>query len=228
MSKQKEFFNFKKYLDCVYCKYPDLFEGDYKKIKNDIIRHVAEACKITNLSRNDLLEGLDLDGRDLSKEKIESFLAELRAIFLLDNFKFNNILPLKQKKNQKNPDFEAEYIGKRVVVEVFCLTATHGQEKDRRLNCYINFNDRWQKAFIEKAEKKKDQLDVKNDVSMKILVCVINSRPVKALNGYDDFVNMLEIISRSLTWGKSYYLGICTGQVDLKSCKMNDCFYPSL
>lgn len=206
----------------------------YKKIKDsrlinesiieNIETKITSTSKIVKLSPIDLLKKLDFQENNLTIEKIEAFLAELRAIFWLDNFGFTNITPLRAKKS-KNPDFEAIYESKKAVIEVCCITEKHEQQKDKSLNCYINTDNNFLSKYKNSASCKKSQLDsVKSD--MKVFLCVVNSFPVSRLNVRKDFQRYLEQISTDLNWGNSYYFGVLTG---LESNGVSDdTIYPSL
>ena len=78
-------------------------------VRNSILERAKNACKITNLSYSDLLQRLDFKQNDLTIEALESFLAELRSIFWLQDFGFTNIIPLQAKKSSQQPDFIAKY-----------------------------------------------------------------------------------------------------------------------
>ncbi len=212
------------YLDLLYKKTSDERLAK-SEIKTSILEKIKEASKITNLGVDELLNGLDFKPNDLTIESLESFIAELRAIFWLRNFKFINILPIQATNKGKQADFIATYKNKTYAVEVFCLTKANEQKKDSKLGVYINFNAKFICDFINK-ENKKLQLDAMSNVDRKLLLCVANSSPVIALNTADDFKSLIKQIYKSLDWGSPYFIGLLTGFQSADG--LDDIIYPSL
>ena len=217
----------KKYLQYHFKNNPSAFNGDRSEIEMDILDRLKRATKITNLTFNDLLEKLDFSPNDKSLEKLESFLSELRAIFWINNFSFKQITPLKARKKRPNPDFQAYYQGKKVIIEVACITKTHEQQKDKKYKVYINWNEKFRQIIIDKANNKIRQLDSFNS-KIKVLLFVINSEPIKSLNNKRDLADIIENVYQQLKWKHPYYLGVCTGMVDLDTGEINDFIYPEL
>ncbi|MBF0464449.1 MAG: hypothetical protein HQK94_05115 [Nitrospirae bacterium] len=168
---------FKLYLDNLYQKTNDARLID-PKTRSRIFKRMDEACEITGLSFPDLLQRLDFKPRDLTIEALEAFFAELRSIFWLKKFGFTTIAP-QQAKNNTQPDFRAKYGEKESVIEVFCLTKEHEQERDIVTGPYRDFDpefegSKFRRDFFTKAKIKKKQLDSINS-EIKILLCAINS-----------------------------------------------------
>lgn len=187
-----------------------------QKVRMDIVKKIDNACKITNLSVPDLLLKLDFKPKDLTIEALESFLAELRSIYWLQDFAFTDIIPLKASMKNLQSDFTAKYKDKICAVEVFCLTQAHEQQKDSSLNVYKNFNpnsggSKFGRDFISIATKRKKlQLD-SMQADVRLLLCVLNSQPVIRLNSKNDMENCAKFLYEKLLWGQGYYLGILTG-----------------
>jgi len=203
-----------RYLDDVYKKTSDNRLID-ESVRRDILKRVKDACEITNLSYSDLLQRLDLKPNSLSIEALESFLAELRSIFWLRDFSFMNIEPLQAKKKSVLPDFTARYGDKTCAVEVFCITQSHEQKRDSKFGVYVNFDPQFNgskfgRDFISVANNKKKQLDALV-ADMKILLCVVNSSPMVALNTKNDFDKHAKFLYEKLGWGNGYYVGILAG-----------------
>ncbi len=203
--------------------------NDSRLIDENIVKNIQsriiKASKIVGLSLDDLIKNLDFQKNNTTIEKVEAFLAELRAIFWLNNLGFSQIKPLNGNSLHKNPDFEAIYKNKKAVIEVYCLTEKHEQKRDKTLNCYVNSGSNFLAKYKVSASNKKSQLDsIKSDI--KIFLCVINSRPVSRLNTKNDLQNYLKQITTELSWGKSYYFGILTGLES--SGILDDTIYPLL
>lgn len=203
-----------RYLDGVYKKTYD------KRLINEtarcaILERIREAGLIVGLPFSGLLQQLDFKPNALTIETVESFLAELRSIFWLQNFRFTDIVPLRAKKKVQQPDFTAKYGDKTCVIEIFCLTRKHEQQKDPTLNVYVNFDpsfngSKFRRDFIATAQNKKLQLDsMQSDIKM--LLCVLNSQPMINLNTKTEFDNHAKLLYEKLSWGNGYYLGILTG-----------------
>ncbi|MCK9360741.1 hypothetical protein M0Q28_00735 [Patescibacteria group bacterium] len=195
------------------------------KVRSSILTKIDEACKITSLEYDDLLQRLDFRPKDLTIEALEAFLAELRAIFWLRDFGFIDIMPLKALKKVPRPDFYAKYKDKSSTVEVFCLTETHEQQRDSALKVYVNFNpgfkeSKFERDFISKAASKKVQLD-SGQSELKIMLCVINSNPIIRLNTKKEMEGYAEYLYKMLNWGKNYHVGLLTGLKD-------DVIFPAL
>lgn len=202
------------YLDNLYEKTKDSRLVS-QTVRSRIIDLVKNGGEVTNTTSPDLLSKLDFKSEDLTIEALESFLAELRSIFWLRGFSFTNILPLRAKEKKAQPDFTAKYGDKTCAVEVFCLTQTHEQQKDPKLNVYVNFDPNFEgskfgRDFMSKAQNKKTQLD-SIQADMKILLCVVNSQPMISLNTKTDFEKHAKLLYEKLAWGNGYYLGILTG-----------------
>lgn len=217
-----------KYLDNIYNKSKDKRLSD-TKVRRKIIKLVEKASDVTNLSVPDLLSRLDLKLNDQTIEALESFFAELRSIFWLDDFGFDEIIPL-QARNIPQPDFIAKYNNKTCAIEVFCLTEKHGQQKNLTLNAYVNFDpnfngSKFGRDFMSKAQEKKKQLDA-NNAQVKILLCVVNSQPVVGLNTAEEMGSHAKFLYENLKWGQGYFVGILTGVV--VNGKSSDTIYPKL
>ncbi len=210
-----------KYIEGVLYKTGDL-RLQNPEILKDIRSRIQRASNIINMSPSDLVLALDFKENDKTIEAVESFLAELRSIFWLDKFGFFEIKPLKRRCDKKpNPDFEAKYNKKNAVVEVFTLTESNEREKDVQLGVFINSSKDFLCKYEKKAKNKKKQLDT-IDSDIKILLCVVNQKPISCLNTSDDFKKYLKLISQELKWGNSYHFGILTG------IESDDFIYPKL
>lgn len=212
--KKKSNGNFLSYLDTIHRKTNDSRLID-SAVRSKILNLMEDACKITSLSFSDLLQKIDHKPNDITIEALEAFLAELRAIFWLNDFGFTNIKPLKARKNSQQPDFTAKYQNKMVVAEVFCTTEAHEQQKDPYLNVYTNFDpgfegSKFERDFITKANSKKKQLD-SIDSKIKILLCVVNSQPMVSLNTKTNWEKHVKLLYAKLDWGNNYHIGIVTG-----------------
>ncbi len=217
------------YLDNIYKKSKDeKLSGE--KVRGRVIELVKKASIVTNFSVPDLLSRLDLKLSDQTIEALESFLAELRSIFWLNDFGFTEILPLQAGKSIQS-DFTARFNEKMCAIEVFCLTQKHEQQKDLTLNVYVNFDpnftsSKFGRDFMSKAQKKKKQLDANITAQMKILLCVLNSQPVIRLNTAEEMDYHAKFLYENLKWGKGYYVGILTG-VEVNG-KSSNTIYPKL
>jgi hypothetical protein len=216
------------YLDNLYLKTKDVRLAN-SKIRSDILEKMNKACKICSLSFSDLLQKLDFKPKDLTIEALEAFLAELRSIFWLRDFGFSDIAPFQAGKFPQ-PDFIAKFIDKTCAIEVFCLTEAHEQQKDSELGVYKNFDPQFDDSkfgrdFISKANNdKKKQLD-STKADLKILLCVINSTPIVALNTKENFSSHMELLFNKLNWGNTYYLGFLAGETNGVLCNT---IYPKL
>ncbi len=187
--------------------------SDIPKITADISQQISEACNITQLSLHDLLVGLDFKPEDKTIEALEGFIAELRAIFWLNNFGFSEIQPLPAQKKTSRPDFIMKHGNKNCATEVFCLTGTHEQKKNHVLNVHVNFDPQFEgskfgRDFLSKANKKKLQLDSGN-YDLKILLCTANGI-INVFNKSDDWEKHVKFLHEKLSWGEEYYTGVCT------------------
>ena len=216
------------YLDNIYEKSKDKRLSD-TTVRRKIIELVEKASGVTNFSVPDLLSRLDLKLNDQTIEALESFLAELRSIFWLNDFGFTEIIPLQAGKISQ-PDFTAKFKNKTCAIEVFCLTKKHEQQKDPALNAYVNFDPNFNRSkfgrdFMSKAQEKKKQLDA-NDAQIKILLCVLNSQPVVSLNTAEEMSSHAKLLYENLGWEQGYFVGILTG-VEVNG-KSSNTIYPRL
>jgi hypothetical protein len=204
------------YLNNIYLKTKDARLAD-QNVRTRILKQMDDAREITGLSFTDLLRRLDFKPNDVTTEALEAFLAELRSIFWLRDFGFANINPLQARKIAQ-PDFTAKFKDKTCAIEVFCLTQAHEQQKSTmsgKVSVYTNFDPQFQgskfgRDFVDKANSKKKQLgSITADV--KILLCVVNSTPMVALNTKEEFDSYLELLYKQLNWCDGYYLGLLTG-----------------
>lgn len=207
---KKEFLS---YLDKLHknTDYPKIRDS---KVRQDILSRLEKACDIVDLSFAELLNGLDFKPNDLTIEALESFLAQLRAIFWLRDFGFSEIAPLKAKKKTEQADFKSKYKNRNSTIEVFCLTQKHGQQRDPHLGVFVNFDPNFKgskfgRDFMTVAQRKKEQLD-SSPADIKVLLCVVNSEPMVALNTKEDFDRHAKLLYGKLSWGRGYYIGILT------------------
>lgn len=182
---------------------------------DNILKRVRGGSEITGLSFSELLQKLDFKKNDLSIEALESFLAELRAIFWLRDLNFSEITPLKAKKKTARPDFTAMCGSKIAAIEVFCLTQKHGQQRDDSLGVFKNFDPQFQgskfgRDFMTVAQQKKGQLDSVS-ANIKVLLCVVNSESMVALNTEENWKKHAKLLYEKLSWGRGYYIGILAG-----------------
>lgn len=202
------------YLDKIYGKTQDQRLND-ERVRSQILDKINKARQIVNLSFSDILKQLDFKPDNPTIEALESFLAELRSIFWLQDFGFMKIKPLQARKKSSQPDFTAKHGNKTCAIEVFCLTQAHEQQRDPTLNVYVNFDPQFNgsklgRDFMSVTDNKKKQLDA-IVADIKILLCVINSSPVVALNTNDDMIRHAEFLCKKLGWGVGYYVGILAG-----------------
>lgn len=194
----------------------DKFEVTKSNVVRSRILNLFEKVKnITNLSSEQILQGIDFDPNDKKREKLESLLSELRAVAFLHNEGFNNIILQPKRDKQKNFDISAVFNDKIFAIEVACLTEEHSRKKESGINAYKIDDSKFIRDLSEKAKIKKLQLDVVNDDCVKMLIFVINRAPELPLYNYDDYKRVLQVLNTNLGWGNGYYLGLINGSEDL-------------
>ena len=186
---------------------------------DDMFVKAVIACK---LSPKEIIKGLDFNPKDCGPGRIEAFFAELRTINGLAQFGFTKINQLKAN-NSKQADITAYYNNDEFVVEVFHSAASFYRfpNHSKKRNDFINY-------FIDKAGEKKKQLDSTAGelrCEKMLLICILDSQPMKALSTTDALYADLKIIHNKLNWGPNYYYGIITGQEDLSGQAVN-AIYP--
>ncbi len=195
-------------------------------IQVQILEFFDKASCITKLSFSDLVKSLDFAPNDDKIEKLESFLAELRSIFFLNNFGFSNIEPISAGQT-KQPDFAAYYKNKSSTIEIFSFTEIGSEIPDLPNNTYLLNDRKLISCFVCKAMSKKAQLDAICSEN-KQLICVINDLPYSNLFSRNEYEQFLKEISKILNWGDNYYFGILTGKTDAFTDLSDDIIYPNL
>ena len=174
------------------------------------------ACsKIVSLSPDDLLKKLDFQLKDLSPERIESLLGELRTINFLDNNGFTNITPIRANST-KSPDFSAGKNGDKFLIEV--ATSIYFAPR--------TFHDsvvKWATSRVQNDDKL-SQMKTDSNVYKNLFVCILNSSGAVVLNKRSDYLKMLKEIWEGVGSIQNLYIAIVTGFTTEEG--QDDCVYP--
>lgn len=184
----------------------DCFGGD--KGIDSLLNKVSS---VTAQSIDNIIICSDFKGQELSIEKLESIISELRAVVFLHNNNFLNIKLLKRFKNKPRVDIYAEKLDKNFNIEVTCLTAEHSREKNGLY--YILDDDKFLREFTSRIKSKISQLN--NGVNnKKMLIFVMNRYPEKALTDEKKYREFFKKAYDQSELNNNYYLGLVTGNVD--------------
>ena len=180
-------------------------------------RQFSACSKIVSLSPDDLLKKLDFQSKDLSPERIESLLGELRTIHFLDNNGFTNITPIRANST-KSPDFSAEKNGDNFLIEV--VTSIYFAPR--------NFHNTIVKLAISRLQNddKLSQMNTGSAIYKNLFVCILNSLGAVALNKRSDYLIMLKEIWEKVGSIQNLYIAIVTGKTTIDE-GLDDCVYPS-
>ncbi len=171
---------------------------------------VEKVSSVTNQSINEVIRCSDFREQELSKEKLESIIAELRSVMFLDNNNFKNIKLIKSSKN-KSSDIYAENLNRKFDIEVTCLTNTYSRGKDGP--SYILDNDKFLREFTGRITTKIDQLKAGVN-SYKMIIFTMNRYPEKALTDDKEYRELIKEAYNQSKLSNDYYLGLLTGDVD--------------
>lgn len=175
------------------------------------------ACsKIVSLPPDDLLKKLDFQLNDLSSERIESLLGELRTINFLASNGFINITPIRANST-KSPDFSAEKNGDRFLIEV----ATSIYFAPRTFHHSVV---KWARSRLQ-SDSKLSQMGTHCNAYKSLFVCILNSLGAVALNKRSDYLRMLKEIWKEVGSIQNLYIAIVTGRTTEEG--QDDCVYPS-
>jgi hypothetical protein len=174
--------------------------------------------EIVSLSPDDLLKRLDFNQNDLSPERIESLLGELRAIHFLHENGFIEIVPIRASR-KRSPDFSAKKNATDFMIEV----ATSIYSAPRVLHDHVV---NWATNRL-KNDGKLSQLNTGPSESHKMFVCILNSSGAVALNQHSDYVNMVKNVWEELGSNRNLHIAIVTGKISLGE-GVDDCVYPSI
>ena len=175
-------------------------------------------AEIVSLSPDDLLKKLDFNRKDLSPERIESLLGELRTIHFLHNNGFTDIVPIRAT-SKRSPDFTAKKNGVDFQIEV--ATSIHSAPR--------TFHDsvvKWATAKL-KNDNKLSQMNSGSSESHKMFVCILNSSGAVALNEHSDYINMVKHVWEALGSIPNLHIAIVTGRISLRE-GTDDCVFPSI
>ena len=175
-------------------------------------------AEIVSLSPDDLLKKLDFNRKDLSPERIESLLGELRTIHFLHNNGFIDIVPIRAT-SKRSPDFSA----KRNVVDFQIEVATSIHSAPRIFHDSVV---KWATAKL-KNDDKLSQMNSGSSESHKMFVCILNSLSAVALNEHSDYINMVKHVWKELGSIPNLHIAIVTGRISISE-GMDDCVYPSI
>lgn len=181
---------------------------------------LKSASDATGQNTENILECCDFkkDG-ELSIEKLEAILAEIRSINFLKNNCFINIKLLKAHKNKKRPDLYAEIATKRFDIEVTCLTNAHSRKKQGSV--YTFRDHKFLDEFTGRITKKIAQLETGSN-KFKMIIFVLNHYPEKALCNKQEYEKFIEQAYKKSQLSNNWYLGLVTGSND------DDFVFPNL
>lgn len=181
-------------------------------------RQFRSGSEIVSLSPDDLLKKLDFNRNDLSPERIESLLGELRTIHFLHNNGFTDIVPIRAS-SKRSPDFSAKRNGAGFQIEV--ATSIHSAPR-----VFHGSVVKWATAKL-KNDDKLSQMNSGSSESHKMFVCILNSSGAAALNQRSDYINMVKHVWEELGSIQNLHIAIVTGRISI-SGGMDDCVYPSI
>jgi hypothetical protein len=167
----------------------------------------SECSKIVSLSPDDLLMKLDFQLKDLSPERIESLLGELRTIHFLANNAFTNITPIRSGFS-KNED--------RYLIEV----ATSIYSAPRTLHHSLV---KWANSRLQN-DGKLAQMSERSNAYRSLFVCILNSSGALALNKRSDYQKIIKEIWEEVGSIQNLHIAIVTGLVTEEG--QDDCVYP--
>jgi len=174
--------------------------------------------EIVSLSPDDLLKKLDFNRKDLSPERIESLLGELRTIHFLHNNGFTDIIPIRAS-SKRSPDFSARRNGVDFQIEV-------ATSINSALRIFHDSVVKWATAKL-KNDDKLSQMNSGSSASHKMFVCILNSSGAVALNEHSDYINMVKHVWEELGSIQNLHIAIVTGRSSLRE-GIDDCVYPSI
>lgn len=181
------------------------------------------ACDTVGILPRLLARDMDFSPADTNRGRLESFLAQVRAIPVLRSFGASEIKPL-SSRGKVEADFVASFGNVKCAVEVFHrapwshLAIGHAQKS-------YNFVD----FFTNRATDKKRQLDATastHSCKKMLLLGIFDSSQLVALKTRTSFELAVEQAATALDWGSNYHFAISTGLVSYEG--EDDCIYPPL
>lgn len=177
-----------------------------------VIRDMAKIIKLvsqaTELTPEEFVPESDFNINDLDRNRIETWLAELRIINYLTIEKFSKIRHLKAHKT-KRADYCAERMGLTYAIEVTSLS-------------YYSTRGNWTPEHIAESiirklseEEKFKQLSntAKEEKCTQMLLCVIiNTVDRIALNSAVDYLEAAKIVWRTFGMLNNFHISIVTGK----------------
>jgi len=200
-----------------------LLAEDRLDFLKDLNGRFQRACNIANTSPRDLARTMGFNPADTMKGRLESLLAQVRAIFGLAYFGATSVTPL-PSQGRTEADFVASFGHVKCAVEVFHraswshLYTGHVQKRYNPVDYFTN-----------RASDKKRQLDSTasaHDCQKMLLLGVVDSNLLVALRTKTHLNLVLEQIAAALDWGPDYHFAIVTGKTSYEG--VDDCIYPQL
>ena len=177
-----------------------------------------KVSQIVSMPPDEVLRRVDFNKNDLSPERIESLLAELRAIVFLHDRGFKNIIPIRAGA-RKSPDLSASAHGCDFLIEV--VTSPHFAPRV--------FHDsvvKWAVGRLNHRDKL-DQIEGASATCQRMFVIVLNSSGAVALNQRSDYLQMLREVWQALGSQPNLFIALVTGRVSLGE-GTDDCIFPEM
>jgi len=203
---------------------PNRFTNEYlsmpHRVAEGLDKMFAKASKITRLESADLLRSTDFKWRDLDPTRIESALAEIRAIFFLDEQGFSDINPLRSRGRK-----EADLIAARHKTKYAIEVADSYYYAAKRFSSEQIAN--WIISRYQDEEKYK-QLEAtsrRSNCQRQVFIAIIDTRRTVALQVHENFLNAAIIAWEGIGMNANLHVCVVTGREALGYGK-DDAIYP--
>lgn len=212
-----------------YCKEAFRTQDNSSPLNKAFLNHPEETCVVldnmfqsasnaTGLKPEELFDKTDIKLKDLSPERIESSIGEIRAINFLFQEEFRKITLLKSNKKRK-ADLTAVKGRYNYAVEV---TTSIQSAQNRICSEWIltKLIDDGKLLQLEETAKTLGN-------SKKMLICVMNTIEVVALNTHSSFLSISKTVWERSGKIKDFHVCIITG-LGAEGYESDDCVYPNL
>jgi hypothetical protein len=178
---------------------------DFEAVVNATNKLLSTASRITGLDQDGLIRATDFDARDLSPDRLDSAVAELRAVVHLDREGFKDIKLQRRQAGAKTPDVTATRNHVKYTLDVACASA----ETTRTLE---DLDTYMRDVCIQKNPQFRGARA--NDPATRVgVIFVLNSDPALTFGYQPVFLAVVKQVIEALSHPQSYHIALLTGHV---------------